>query len=383
MNSPEAQSLLIRGRELSVLVEDGLISAIGTTGELNLPAGAQAINAGDLTLAPGLIDIQINGGFGHDFTHESDSIWEVGARLPAYGVTAFVPTVVTSSVAERESMLRALADGPPPGYSGAMPLGAHFEGPFINPKRSGAHDPAFLRSPLAADPDVPTWSANSGVRMITLAPELEGALDLTRALVARGVTVSAGHSEAGHDQAVAGFDAGITYITHLFNAMPPLGHREPGLCGAALADPRVTVGLIADGIHSHPAVMRIAAAAAGRLRVSLVSDATAALGMSPGRYLLGGRDVVLDATSVRLAQDGRLAGSALTADEGLRRFVSMTGWTAADALATMTSVPARLLKLPDRGALRVGGRADLTLFTPNLEVVATFVAGKPVHGPWR
>jgi N-acetylglucosamine-6-phosphate deacetylase len=365
-----------------VLVIDGSISAIAAAGELDAPPGAREIDAREFTLAPGLLDIQINGGFGHDFTHESESIWEVGALLPAFGVTAFVPTVVTSSAAERGSMLQALAKGPPPAYSGAMPLGAHFEGPFISPGRSGAHDPAFLRSPLDADPDVAQWSAGGGVRMVTLAPELEGALDLTRALVARGVTVSAGHSEATHDQAVAGFDAGITYATHLFNAMPPLGHREPGLAGAALADPRVTVGMISDGIHSHPAVMRVAAAAAGRERVSLVTDATAALGMAPGRYVLGGRDVVLDATSVRLADDGRLAGSALTADEGLRRFVSMTGWTAADALATMTSVPARLLKLTDRGALRVGGRADLTLFTSNLEVVATFVAGKPVHGPW-
>jgi N-acetylglucosamine-6-phosphate deacetylase len=380
--SLKAPTLLIRGQELCVLVEDGLIHAVGPVGEIDPPTGTQTIDAGDLILAPGLLDIQINGGFGRDFTYESDSIWEVGARLPAYGVTAFVPTVVTSSMAERESMLRALAGGPPPGYRGAIPLGAHFEGPFINLARSGAHDPAFLRSPLNADPDVGSWSAAGGVRMVTLAPELEGALDLIRALVARGVVVSAGHSEATHDQAVAAFDAGVTYVTHLFNAMPPLGHRDPGLAGAALADPRVTVGLIADGVHSHPAVVRMAAAAANE-RLSLVTDATAAMGMALGSYVLGGRDVVLDVTSVRLASDGRLAGSALTSDEALRRFRSMTGWTAADALATMTSVPARLLGLSDRGALRVGGRADLGLFTPDLEVVATLVGGAPVHGPWR
>jgi N-acetylglucosamine-6-phosphate deacetylase len=375
--------LLIRGRELSVLVRDGLIGAVGSAVEIDLPRGAQSIDAGDLLLAPGLIDIQLNGGFGRDFTHESESIWAVGARLPACGVTAFLPTVVTSSAAERDSMLQALAAGPPTGYEGAMPLGAHFEGPFISPTRSGAHDPTFLRSPLDADPDVDGWSASAGVRMVTLAPELEGALDLTRALIGRGVVVSAGHSAATHDQAIAAFDSGVTYVTHLFNAMPPLGHREPGLAGAALADPRVTVGLIADGVHSHPAVVRMAAAAAGGQRVSLVTDATAAMGIAPGTYVLGGRDVVLDANSVRLAADGRLAGSALTADEALRRFRSMTGWTAAATLATMTSVPARLMGLSDRGALRVGGRADLALFTPKLEVVATFVAGTPVHGPWR
>lgn len=382
MNLNGHSVLFIRGRDLSVVVQDGLITEIGPAGTFDVPMGADDIDAGDLILAPGLVDIQINGGFGHDFTHEPDSIWDVGSRLPEFGVTAFVPTVVTSSAPARESMLRTLADGPPAGYRGAMPLGAHFEGPFISPSRSGAHDPAFLRVPADAEPDVATWTAASGVRMVTLAPELEGALDLTRALVSRGVVVSAGHSAASHDQAVAGFDAGITYTTHLFNAMEELGHREPGLAGAALADARVTVGLIADGIHSHPAVVRLAAAVA-RDRLSLVTDATAAMGMAPGRYMLGGRDVVLDATSVRLASDGRLAGSALTADEALRRFLSMTEWTAADAIATMTSVPARLLKLTDRGGLRVGGRADLALFTPDLEVVATFIGGVAEHGPWR
>ena len=219
--------------------------------------------------------------------------------------------------------------------------------------------------------------------MATIAPELDGAIELIRELVARGVVVSAGHSAASYKQAVAGFDAGITYATHLFNAMPPLGHREPGLVGAALEDPRVIVGLIADGIHVHQAVIRIIAAAVGPARLSLVTDATAALGMDLGGYVLGGRGVVLDGTSVRLAEDGRLAGSALSADQALRGFGSMIGWAAADVLATMTSVPARLLGLADRGHVQVGGRADLTLFTPDLEVVATFVGGQPLHGPWK
>lgn len=366
----------------AVVVDDGLITDIVDAESVTAGPEARRIDASGLILSAGLLDIQINGGFGHDFTHEAGAIWEVGARLPAYGVTGFLPTVVTSDMAARDAMLSVLAAGPPQGYSGATPLGAHFEGPFLSPQRSGAHDPTYLRVPSDADPDIARWSRAAGVRMVTIAPELDGSIELISALTSRGVTVSAGHSVANRDQAAAAFDAGATYATHLFNAMPVLGHREPGLAGAALADPRVTVGLIADGLHVHRDVIRIAAHAAGRHRVSLVTDATAGLGMDPGRYRLGGREVILDGSSVRLADDGRLAGSALTADEALRRFVSMTGWTAADALATMTSTPQRLLGLTDRGTLRVGARADLSLFTPELSVVATFVGGQPVHGPW-
>jgi N-acetylglucosamine-6-phosphate deacetylase len=255
-------------------------------------------------------------------------------------------------------------------------LGLHFEGPFISPERSGAHDREFLALPTTTSPDVESWSAATGVRLVTLAPELAGALELTRALVSRGVVVSAGHSAATRDEAAAGFDAGITYATHLFNAMSALGHRDPGLPGAALADPRVTVGLIPDGIHVHPDVVHIAAEAAGPNRVSVVTDATAGLGMPPGHYVLGGRDVILDGTSVRLSDDARLAGSALTADQALRGFSSASGWPAGDVVATMTEVPARLLSLEDRGVLEVGRRADLVVLTEDLHVVATYIGGE-------
>jgi N-acetylglucosamine-6-phosphate deacetylase len=366
----------------AIAVSDGVIAAVGEKTDVTAPGDAREIDAHGLLVAPGLIELQINGGFGHDFTKDASSIWEVGARLPAFGVTSFLPTVVTSAAPARESMLAAMAGGAPAGYRGSIPLGAHFEGPFISPDASGAHDTSFLRTPVDSDPDVAGWSAAAGVRIVTLAPELDGALALVRELVARGVVVSAGHTTADHDQAVAAFDAGITYTTHLFNAMAPLGHREPGLVGAALGDDRVTVGVIADGIHVHPTVVKLVSSAVGRNRLSLVTDATAALGMPPGRYMLGGRDVVLDGSSVRLADDGRLAGSALTEDEELRRFVAMTDRTSADAIAALTSVPAQLLRLEDRGAIRVGARADLVLLTRELEVVATFVGGDEVHVRW-
>lgn len=373
--------------DVTVAIEDGLIREL-VAGDIPSRRGdaggreGKVIDGSGLLLSAGLIDIQLNGGFGSDFTHEPNSVWTVGGRLPEFGVTSFVPTVVSSFRPERDAMLRVLSEGPPPGYRGATPLGAHLEGPFINPLSAGAHDPRALRTPRDAEEDVAGWSVEAGVRIVTLAPELDGALELIAALAVRGVLVSAGHSQADYEQAVAGFDAGITYATHLFNAMPPLAHRAPGLAGAALADERVTVGIIADGIHVHPAVVSIAAAAAGVARLSLVTDATAALGMPPGRYVLGGRDVVLDEDSVRLAANRTLAGSTLTAAGAIRLFRSMTGWGAADALSTMTSVPARLLGLDDRGSIRVGGRADLTLLTEDLDVVATFIGGQGVHGKW-
>jgi N-acetylglucosamine-6-phosphate deacetylase len=369
-------TLVFAGPTEAVVCQNGVVSMIGSLAAMSLPAAVQTIDTSDLHLIPGLIDIQLNGGFGRDFTEDAQSIWEVGARLPAFGVTSFLPTVVTSSADRRESMLATLSAGPPAGYVGAFPIGAHFEGPFISPKRSGAHDPAFLLTPREGAVDLADWSRAAGVRMVTLAPELDGAMELIRDLVGRGVVVSTGHSDAARDDAVAAFDAGVTYATHLFNAMSPLGHREPGLAGAALADPRVTVGIIPDGIHVAADVVRVAATAAGPARVSVVTDATAGLGMSPGRYVLGGRDVVLDGTSVRLEGDGRLAGSALTADQALRHFRSFVDWPLGDIVGTMTAVPARLLSLNDRGRIDVGLRADLTLVTDDLEVVATYIGGE-------
>jgi N-acetylglucosamine-6-phosphate deacetylase len=274
-----------------------------------------------------------------------------------------------------------LAGGPPPGYRGAMPLGLHLEGPFLSPLAAGAHDPAALR---AADPSLAAaWTPANGVRLVTLAPELDGALELIAQLARAGVVVSAGHSAATYEQGAAAIEAGVRYATHLLNAMPPLDKRTPGLAGALLEDGRVTIGVIPDGIHLHPAVLRLVDRACGRARLSAVTDATAALGMPAGTYTLAGGPVVLDGTSVR-RPDGRLAGSALTADEALRRLAALTGRGPADALAAMTEVPARLLGISsERGTLAAGARADLLLLDARLEVVATFVGGEEVHGAWR
>jgi N-acetylglucosamine-6-phosphate deacetylase len=340
-------------------------------------AGAERVlDASGLLVAPGLIDVQCNGAHGIDVATEPERIWELAASLPRYGVTAFLPTVITSPPDVVERALATWRAGPPPGWLGSVPLGLHIEGPMLNPVRRGAHAAALLRAP---DPSlVESWARDAGVRLVTLAPELPGALDVVRRLTDTGVVVSAGHTDATAAELTAGIDAGITYVTHLFNAMSPLGHRAPGAVGAALADERVVVGLIADGIHVHPTAVTVAWRALGSPRLNLVTDAVAALGLGPGPARLGMLDVTVGPDGVRAA-DGTLAGAVISLDRAARNLVAFTGCTAAEAVTTVTSTPARLLGLSDRGAIVAGARADLTLVAPDLTVVATIIGGDIVH----
>jgi N-acetylglucosamine-6-phosphate deacetylase len=213
------------------------------------------------------------------------------------------------------------------------------------------------------------------VRLVTLAPELPGALPLVAALAARGVLVSSGHSMATYDQAEAAFAAGARYGTHLFNAMPPLEHREPGLPGALLTSPAQTAGIIPDGVHTHPSIVALAWRMKGPQRLNVVTDAMAALGMPPGRYRLGDQEVTVTATDARLPS-GTLAGSVLSMDAALRNLLAYTGCSLPEALPTITSTPADLLGLGQaRGRLRAGAYADLVVLTPQLAVALTVVEG--------
>ncbi|MBK7218717.1 MAG: N-acetylglucosamine-6-phosphate deacetylase [Candidatus Promineofilum sp.] len=359
-----------------VLIEDGRIAAVGAAGDA-LPPSATVRDAAGLLLAPGFIDLQVNGGFGLDFTADPATIWDVAAGLPRFGVTSFLPTIITSPLSTPRQAQRVLAGGPPAGWRGAHPLGLHLEGPFLNPGKKGAHNPAYLRQPSAAD--LNDWSPATGVRLVTLAPELTWARQAIAELARRGVVVSAGHSLATFDEAAAGFDSGARYATHLFNAMPTLHHREPGLIAAALADPRVTVGLVADGLHVHPALVGLLWRWLGPDRLNIVTDAMAALGMGPGQYLLGDYRVTVEGDAARL-DDGTLAGCVLSLDAMLRAFLGFSGATAAEALPTVTTTPARLLGLGDRlGRIAPGYDADLVLLSPDLRVVETFVGGESVY----
>jgi N-acetylglucosamine-6-phosphate deacetylase len=287
-----------------------------------------------------VIDLQVNGAGGIDLTSEPERVWEVGAILPRFGVSAFLPTLVSASFEIVDRARGTYLEGPPPGYDGAAVLGWHVEGPFIAPSRAGAHHPSSLRDPDATA--VRGWSPASGVRIVTLAPELPRALDVVEALLANGVVVSAGHSAATFDEARRGFDAGIRMATHLFNAMAPLDHREPGLVGAALLDDRVTVGLLVDGLHVAPAVVALVRRIVGRERLLVVSDAIEALGMPPGRHQLAGREVIVDESSARL-ESGVLAGCVIGIDEAVANLASYSALSAEDARYAATVVPARLL----------------------------------------
>jgi N-acetylglucosamine-6-phosphate deacetylase len=366
----------------SVVADGPRIVASGPAGETRVPGGATRIDATGLTLVPGFIDLQLNGAFGHDFTADPAAIWQVAAGLPRYGVTAFLPTIITSPLAQVEAALRVVTEGRPDGFQGAIPLGVHAEGPFLNPLKKGAHNERYLRPPTAAD--VAGWSQASGMRLVTIAPELPGALDVIRALAARGVVVSAGHSLATYEEALAGFDAGARYGTHLFNAMPSLGHRDLGLPGALLSDDRMTVGFIADGIHTHRATIGLVWRMLGPKRLNLVTDAMAALGMPPGRHRLGEYDVIVDATSCRLDDGTRagsvLAGSILEMDQALRNLIEVTDCTLDEAIETTTTTPAKLLGLEgDRGRIAPGYAADMVLLSPDLRVQTTIASGEVVY----
>ncbi len=358
----------------AVLAEGGLITWAGASGARPAPDGARVIDASGLILAPGFIDLQINGGFGHDFTHEPDTIWRVGERLPAYGVTAFLPTIISSPPVRVALGQRIVTEGSPAGFVGAKPLGLHCEGPFLNPQKRGAHNPEYLIPPAAAT--IANWSPENGIRLVTLAPELPGALNMIDALVGRGMVVGAGPNKANNAEAPAGFGAGVSYGTHLFNAMPGLGHREPGLAGALLTDDRITASLIVDRIHVHPAAVDLAWRALGSRRLVLVSDAMAGLGMPAGKLRLGDYEVMVDGASCRLA-DGTLAGSTLSLDAALRNLIDITGCSLVEALPTVTATPAKAIGLGhERGYIGPGYRADLVLLSPDLHVVATIIGGE-------
>lgn len=357
----------------AVVVENGRLTAVGPSHTLTPPANAQIINANGHYLVPGLIDLQLNGGFGHDFTQDPHTIWEVARQLTQHGVTSFLPTIITAPLSVSQHALEVLAQGPPAGFVGATPLGLHIEGPFLNPAKKGAHNPAHIQLPNLVATN--HWSASNGVALVTLAPEMAGALPLVEALAGRGVVVSAGHSMATLAEAQAGFDAGIRYGTHLFNAMPPLHHREPGLVGALLTDERITIGLIPDGIHLHPALVKMVWEGVSRERLNFVTDAMGALGMPPGHYQLGDHAVHVSETTAQLA-NGTLAGSIISLDTALRRAIAYSEAPLAAVLPTFSSVPARLLGQQHRlGHIRPGYAADLVILSSTQRVVSTIIKG--------
>jgi N-acetylglucosamine-6-phosphate deacetylase len=325
-------------------------------------------------LVPGLVDLQVNGCAGVDLAAADPAGWvTVAGALLATGVTAFLPTFITAPVEELAGALGRSAAARAAGGPAARILGVHLEGPFLSPARPGAHDPGAMLDPTPAAVDRVVEAGRGILALLTLAPERPGALAAVERLTRAGVVVSVGHSDALAAEVAAAADAGARMVTHLFNAQRGLDHREPGVAGQGLADPRLTLGLIADLHHVHPAVCRLVLAAAGG-RVALVTDATAAAGMPPGRYRLGGEAIELPAEGPPRRADGTVAGSVLRLDQAVANLVAL-GVDLAEAVGAGSLVPADLLGRADLGRLAPGALADLAWLGDDLHALATWTAG--------
>lgn len=326
-------------------------------------------------LVPGFVDLQINGAAGCDFLSPTDEGLAAADRhMLATGTVAYLPTLITSP----EDRLRAAlaffaARMRRPGAPRIM--GVHLEGPFLSGTRVGAHRPAYLRPPSVPWIDRLLSDFQGAVRVVTLAPELEGAFDVIAHLRAKGVTVAAGHTDATFEQAMTAFTAGVRLATHLFNAMRPIHHREPGIVGAALARPDVSCSLIADLVSVHPAVLKMVVSLKGPERTVLITDAISAAGAGPGRVTLGDQDVRVEGGAPRLA-DGTLAGSVLTMDQAVRTMAGMMELPAAVKMAAET--PSRLVG-HDGGAIAPGRRADFAILDAELHPMATIVGGRVAY----
>lgn len=348
------------------------IRALGTGEPPESAAAGTAVDAGGRTVLPGAVDIHVHGGAGASFSDaDPERLRAVAEFGRSQGTTTMVAGLVTAAP---ESLLQQVAAVADLADAGEV-AGAFLEGPWISPAKHGAHDPALLREPDTAEFAALLKAARGHLRMITVAPELPGALELVRAAVSEGVTVAVGHTEATYDEARAAFDAGATVATHLYNAMRPFNHREPGPIGAALTDERVTVELINDGVHVHAGAVRLAVDAAGADRIALVTDAMSATGLGDGRYTLGDLPVTVQ-DGRALLDDGTIASSTIVLADAIRRTTRLLGPDALAAAARSASaVPARALGLSGIGTLTPGHRADLLILHDDLTTAGVLHRG--------
>jgi N-acetylglucosamine-6-phosphate deacetylase len=365
-------------QDYAVIVQNGKITYSGPNNGCPSLKGYAVLDGSGKpwTLAPGFIDLQFNGGYGEDFTANPHSITSVAARLPETGVVALLPTFITSPLEDYTEKLEATlhaqkpAQGIPPS---SLVLGAHIEGPFLNPDSRGAHKASLFRDPTPQALEY--LDPRQAIRLLTLAAERPGGLDAVRALADDGIVVSIGHSQATYEEARAAFKAGVSYATHLFNAMPSLHHRKPGLIGALLAQSSIPCGLVVDGIHVHPAMVKLAYQCLGVSRITLVTDAMAAMGMPPGTYSIGDQAVIVDEASARL-ENGALAGSILSMDQAVRNMMKFSGCSLAEAVQMASTTPAEVLGLQDRlGHVLSGYPANLILLDADGQVQATWIDG--------
>ncbi len=374
-----------------MIVEHGRVLALSSLrhfppSDREVPSTASLSDFGDNLIAPGYVDLHIHGSAGYDVMDDDAlALPTIESLLARHGVTTYFPTTVTASPDATLRALDRLADAidasgqqsssnrNKDGRNRAVPLGIHLEGPFISHSRRGVHPPDNLMAPTIALFDQ-FWQASRGhIRMMTIAPELEGALEVIAEAQQRGVFVSLGHSDADFAATMRGIDAGARHATHTFNAMRPLDHRSPGILGAVLTDPRISADIIVDGVHLDPAIVKLFAQAKGPHQTVLISDATSATGMPDGRYRLGSFEV--EVRDGKCMANGKLAGSVLTMDRAVRKLALFAEWDLPLAVAAATSNPARVAGLPSKGSLAVGADADFIVLNAEGEVLRTFIRG--------
>ncbi|HTC62700.1 MAG TPA: N-acetylglucosamine-6-phosphate deacetylase [Candidatus Saccharimonadales bacterium] len=364
-----------------LVIRGGKISAMGRRGEVDTPRGIREINAREKIVVPGFVDLHIHGAGGHDVMEgTTDALEAIAATVAIHGTTSIVATTVTASEIETCASVKGIAthilrswESAPRELSAEI-LGIHFEGPFISAARRGVHPSKWIATPSSEIFEEILKKARGTAQIITLAPELPGALDLIADARRAGLVISLGHTDATYEQAMAAIEAGATHAAHVYNAMRPFSHRETGVLGAVLTSPKVSAELIADGVHVDEAAMRILVEMKTPERVILVSDGISATGMPDGRYQLGKFEVKVSKGVARNAE-GKLAGSTLTLDRALRNMVAL-GVPFPSALRMITANPARQIGLAARkGILAVGADADLVLLNDKLEVSGVMTKG--------
>ena len=350
-----------------ITVDDGVITSVETSGDVDSRTDAPYVT-------PGFVDVHVHGGGGHDAMGGTTALDGMARHLLRHGVTSFLPTGVSAPLDDIYRFVDEVRDWMPRApLDGSQPLGSNLEGPWLSHPKKGAHDPQLLRSP--ADLRFEDLEAHlDGLRLVTVAPEIPGALELIAWLHARGIATSMGHSAATLDEARAGYQAGGSSTTHLFNGMSGVDHRDPGLAVAALTDDDAYVELIADGVHVHPALWVLIARTKPTDRLMLISDAIRLAGMGDGRASVGGLDIEVVGSRVTLVGTTTLAGSVIALDTAVRNVVA-SGLSLPAAVAAASRNPLAMLRVTDRGRIAVGQRADLVELDDSLQVTRVMRAG--------
>jgi N-acetylglucosamine-6-phosphate deacetylase len=364
---------------VAIIIEQDRIREVVPWGDI--PPNEDVLNYPDAVAAPGFVDIHTHGYGGHDATSgKEEDLAEIARSVLKHGVTSFLPTTVTAPQDVLLKACRALGNVIEKNEKGAEILGLHLEGPHVGRgKEAGAQNVEFARDPDVGELEELVEASGGNIKRVTLAPELPGALGYIKRAKELGIVVAAGHTNATYEEAVAGFEAGVTICNHLFNGMRPFHHRDPGIIGACLVRDDVYAEVIADLIHLHPVAINTAIKAKGLEKTILITDAIAATGLPAGEYDLGGLETVVKDGISRAKATGRLAGSTLTMDLALKNMVTKLNLDLKDAVRMATSNPADALNLSDRGHLIPGCAANVTILDSGLNVLATIVKGKVLY----